>query len=71
MVASACNYSMMAFPDHSVSQDCEILYYRFTLVTKDVNIYDVFGYCWPQDTSINLSHPDNMKIAVDGDMKES
>lgn len=48
MTFHACNYSMIYFDEYydKLSPDCKTLLNTFNTVTADVNVYDIFGYCW-------------------------
>jgi len=72
MIAKKCNYSMSDFDDYykKLPVDCKDLLDKFNTIVKDVNVYDIFGYCWPNnETSMNLFHRDHINsIAVVGGM---
>lgn len=69
MIAHACNYSMIYFDEYynKLSPECKDLLDTFNKVTSDVNIYDIFGYCWgekdySQHNSLNLFSSQNVNV---------
>jgi len=69
MMANHCNYSYVGFDDNydKLSLECRGLFDYFTTVTEKMNIYDIFGYCWPanEHTSMNLFHKENYKALTE------
>jgi len=51
MIHHNCNYSMIYFPEYydKLSPECQGLYDHWQNVTSQVNIYDIFGYCYKTD----------------------
>lgn len=68
MTHHACNYSMIYFPEYydRLSEECRTLYDRWQNVTSDVNVYDIFGYCYKNDEEAAQTVHQRRELAVVG-----
>ena len=59
---------MIYFPEYydRLSEECRTLYDRWQNVTSDVNIYDIFGYCYKTEDELAQKSHQRRELAVVG-----